>query len=183
GPLFWWCSLKFCNLQHTEKRKKQKDQKRKLCRLFVGSVEKRYWSDMTRTVVRGKASKDIKRMFETIVDAKEKCIEHLHAGVLGSEIYNFCCDIIEKAGYYTVRGGKKVEKGFIHSLGHGIGLEIHEKPVMNEFNRNPLKDHSVVSVEPGLYDPKVGGGRIEDIVEVTKNGCKNLTNMPVILEI
>jgi Xaa-Pro aminopeptidase len=82
-----------------------------------------------------------------------------------------------------LRGGKKATKGFVHSLGHGVGLEIHENPTMSEYNSEPLNEHSVVSVEPGLYDPKIGGVRIEDIVEITKKGCNNLTNMPVILEI
>ncbi len=151
--------------------------------IYPRSIEKRYWSDMTRTIVKGKASKEVKRMFESVLDAKNVCIESLRAGVLGNEVYNICCDIFEKAGYNTLRGGKKIEKGFIHSLGHGVGLEIHEKPAMNEFNRTPLEKHSVVSVEPGLYNPKIGGVRIEDIVEITSRGYNNLTEMPVELEI
>jgi len=151
--------------------------------IYPRSIEKRYWADMTRTVVRGKASNVVRRMFDVVLEAKNTCIDALRVGALGSEMYGLCCDVFEKAGYDTVRGGKKIEKGFTHSLGHGVGLEIHENPTMSEFNQNPLEEHSVVSVEPGLYDPKVGGVRIEDIVEVTKKGCKNLTEMPVVLEI
>jgi Xaa-Pro aminopeptidase len=151
--------------------------------LFPRSINRRYWADMTRTVVRGKASDAFKRMFDTVSEAKDVCIEALHAGVLGKEMYDLCCDIIEKAGYDTLRDNKKTTKGFVHSLGHGVGLEIHENPTMSEYNSELLNEHSVVSVEPGLYDPKIGGVRIEDIVEITKKGCNNLTNMPVKLEI
>lgn len=151
--------------------------------LFPRSINRRYWADMTRTVVRGKASDAVKRMFDAVSEAKDTCVEALHAGALGKEMYDLCCDVLEKAGYDTLRGGKKATKGFVHSLGHGVGLEIHENPTMSEYNSEPLNEHSVVSVEPGLYDPKIGGVRIEDIVEITKKGCNNLTNMPVILEI
>jgi Xaa-Pro aminopeptidase len=151
--------------------------------IYPRSTEQRYWADMTRTVVRGKASDDIRRMFDAVLEAKNSCVDALHAGVSGNEVYDLCCDILEKAGYDTLRGGKNVLKGFTHSLGHGVGLEIHEGPSMSEFSKEPLEEHAVVSVEPGLYDPEVGGVRIEDLVEITKKGCNNLTKMPVVLEI
>jgi Xaa-Pro aminopeptidase len=151
--------------------------------LYPRSIKKRYWADMTRTVVKGKAPDAVKRMFDSVLEAKNSCIDALRAGALGSEMYSLCCDIFEKAGFDTSRDGKKIEKGFIHSLGHGVGLEIHEDPAMSEFYKSPLEEHSVVSVEPGLYDPKVGGVRIEDIVELTENGCTNLTKLPAMLEI
>lgn len=151
--------------------------------IYPRSMRKRYWSDMTRTVVKGKASKEVKRMFEVVLEAKDASLDALHEGILGSDVFDLCCDIFEKAGYATVRGGKQIKKGFTHSLGHGVGLEIHEGPGMSEFYKFPLKAHNVVTVEPGLYDPKVGGIRIEDIVEVTKAGCNNLTNMKIQLEV
>ena len=151
--------------------------------IYPRSLRKRYWTDMTRTVVKGKASDEVKRMFDAVLEAKNACIDALHEGVLGSDMFNMCCNILEKAGYETIRSGKQIEKGFLHSLGHGVGLEIHEGPSMSEVYRFPLKEHSVVTVEPGLYDPKVGGVRIEDIVEVRRKGCNNLTKMHVQLEI
>ncbi len=151
--------------------------------LFPRNISYRYWADMTRTVVKGRASGAVKRMFEAVSEAKDTCIEALRAGVLGKEMYDLCCDVLERAGYETLRGGKKAAKGFVHSLGHGVGLEIHENPSMSEYSSEPLREHSVVSVEPGLYDPEVGGVRIEDIVEIAKRGCNNLTDMPVILEV
>ena len=146
-------------------------------------LRNRYWSDMTRTVVKGKASKTIKKMFETVLDAKTAAMDAIHAGVLGSEMQLMCFNILEKAGYDTVRGGKQITKGYTHGLGHGVGLEIHEGPRMSEFYPFPLEEHNVVTVEPGLYDPEIGGVRIEDIVEVTKKGCNNFTKMEICLEI
>lgn len=151
--------------------------------IYPRSLRRRYWTDITRTVVKGRAPNDVKRMFDAVLEAKNACIDALHEGVLGSEMFNLCCDLLERAGYPTMRGGKQIEKGFIHSLGHGVGLEIHEDPRMSEVYKFPLKEHSIVTVEPGLYDPKIGGVRIEDIVEVTKKGCNNLTKMEVQLEI
>lgn len=151
--------------------------------IYPRSTRRRYWTDMTRTVVKGKASNEVKKMFEVVLEAKNASTDALHEGVLGSDVFNLCCDIIEKAGYETVRGGKQIEKGFTHGLGHGVGLEIHEGPSLSEVYKFPLKDHNVVTVEPGLYNPKVGGVRIEDLVEVTKSGCNNLTKMKIQLEV
>jgi len=151
--------------------------------IFPQSLRKRYGTDMTRTVVKGKASKTIKKMFDAVLEARNASLDALHAGVLGSDMFNLVCDVFEKAGYETIRGGKQIEKGFIHGLGHGVGLAVHEGPGMSELFKFPLKEHTTVTVEPGLYDPKVGGVRIEDIVEVTKKSCKNLTKMPIQLEI
>jgi len=151
--------------------------------IFPQSLRKRYGTDMTRTVVKGKAPKDIKKMFETVLETRNACLDALHAGVLGSDMFNLSCDVFEKAGYETIRGGKQIQKGYTHSLGHGVGLAVHESPGMSELFKFPLREHNVVTVEPGLYDPKIGGVRIEDIVEVTKKGCNNLTKMPIQLEI
>jgi len=151
--------------------------------VFPQSLRKRYGTDMTRTLVKGKAPKEIQKMFYVVLEARNACLDALHAGVLGSDMYNLCCDVFEKAGYQTARGGKQIEKGFTHGLGHGVGLSVHEAPSMNELFKFPLKEHATVTVEPGLYDPKIGGVRIEDIAEVTRKGCRNLTKMPIQLEI
>ena len=151
--------------------------------IYPRSIRRRYWADITRTVVKGRAPDEVKRMFEAVLEAKNACLDALHEGVLGSEMFNLCCDLLERAGYPTIRRGKQIAKGFIHGLGHGVGLEIHEDPRMSEVYKFPLKEHSIVTVEPGLYDPKIGGVRIEDIVEITKKGCNNLTKMETPLEI
>lgn len=151
--------------------------------VFPKSVKKRYVSDMTRTVVKGKAPKEVKKMFETVLQARSAAMDAIKAGVLGREMQILCYDVFEKAGYQTIRGGKQINKGYIHGLGHGVGLEVHEGPGMGELSKFPLEEHNVVTVEPGLYDPKIGGVRIEDVVEVTKKGCNNLTEMEICLEV
>jgi Xaa-Pro aminopeptidase len=151
--------------------------------IFPRSIRKRYWTDMTRTVVKGRASEKVKKMFEAVLEAKNASVDALKAGVLGSDVYNVCCDVLEKTGYETTRGGKQIKRGFTHSLGHGVGLDLHEDPGLNELHKFPLKEHSIVTVEPGLYDPDVGGVRIEDIVEVKKRGCNNFTKMEIRLEV
>jgi len=150
---------------------------------YPRSIQKRYWTDMTRTVVKGRASDKLKKMFDAVSEAKNASFDAIQAGALGSHVYDVCCDVLEKAGYDTTRGGKKITKGMSHSLGHGVGLQIHESPRMSELYTSPLKAHSIVTVEPGLYDPQIGGVRLEDIIEVTKSGYNNLTKMETQLEI
>ncbi|MEJ2241100.1 MAG: Xaa-Pro peptidase family protein [Candidatus Bathyarchaeota archaeon] len=151
--------------------------------IYSQSLQKRYWTDMTRTIVKGNASNKIKNMFETIFEAKNSSLDAIKSGALGNEIYDICCDIIEKAGYETTRKEKKVNNGMNHGLGHGVGLQIHENPRMNEYSKSPLNEHVIVTVEPGLYNQHIGGVRLEDIIEITKNGYHNLTKMDTILEV
>jgi Xaa-Pro aminopeptidase len=151
--------------------------------VYPKSIRSRYYTDMTRTIVKGKAPKEVKKMFEAVLEARNAAIDAIKAGVLGSEPYNICCDVLEKAGYATTRGGKQITKGFNHGLGHGVGLQVHEGPSLNEFYKFALEEHNVVTVEPGLYDPKVGGVRIEDTVEVTRRGCSNFVKTEILLEI
>jgi Xaa-Pro aminopeptidase len=151
--------------------------------VFPKSVKARYFSDMTRTVVKGRASKEIRKMFETVLQAKNSAMDAMRAGVVGKDMQLLCFDLFEKAGYETIRGGKQTTKGYTHGLGHGVGLEIHEGPGMGELSTHPLCEHNIITIEPGLYDPRIGGVRIEDIVEVTSEGCRNLTEMEICLEI
>jgi len=151
--------------------------------IYPRSIQKRYWTDMTRTIVKGRASDKLKKMFDAVFEARNASLDAIQAGALGSHVYDVCCDVLEKAGYETTRGGKKITKGMPHSLGHGVGLQIHESPRMSELYTSPLKAHSIVTVEPGLYDPQIGGVRLEDIIEVTKSAYNNLTRMETQLEI
>lgn len=138
------------------------------------SKKERYYSDMTRTVMRGKPSKEIKEMYSAVLEAQNGAIAKIKAGVTGSEIHNIVCDLFEEKGYKTSRGKNGLTEGFIHSTGHGVGLDIHEGPNLSE-NGQELKAGAVVTVEPGLYYKKIGGVRLEDVVLVTRSGCKNLT--------
>jgi Xaa-Pro aminopeptidase len=151
--------------------------------IYPRSIQKRYWTDMTRTIVKGKASNHFKKMFEAVSEAKSASLDAIQVGETGSHVYDVCCDVLEKAGYETTRGGKRITRGMTHGLGHGVGLQIHESPRMGELSTSLLQQHNVVTVEPGLYDPKIGGVRLEDLIEVTKTGYRNLTKMETQLEI
>ncbi|MCZ7394126.1 MAG: Xaa-Pro peptidase family protein [Candidatus Methanoperedens sp.] len=139
------------------------------------SKKERYYSDMTRTVMRGEPSEELKNMYLAVRDSQAAAIAKIKAGISGSEIHGIVCDLLEERGYETARGKSgEFTEGFIHSTGHGVGLDIHEAPSLSE-NGKELKAGAVVTVEPGLYYRKIGGVRLEDVVLVTKSGCKNLT--------
>ena len=139
------------------------------------SRKERYYSDMTRTVMHGTPSEELKSMYSAVLDSQEAALNKIKAGVTGAEIHNIVCDVLEERGYETSRGKSgEFTEGFIHSTGHGVGLDIHEGPSLSE-NGKELKAGCVVTVEPGLYYKKIGGVRLEDVVVVTHSGCKNLT--------
>ncbi|MHC1755995.1 MAG: M24 family metallopeptidase [Methanosarcina sp.] len=142
--------------------------------IFPRSKKKRYFADMTRTVLRGEASEKLKAMYETVLAAQEKALGMVKPGVAASEIHNAVCDLFEARGYHTYRSGSKA--GFTHSTGHGVGLDIHELPGVGE-NGALLEAGNVITIEPGLYYPGIGGIRLEDMVLVTEKGCENLTRL------
>ncbi|RCV64530.1 Xaa-Pro aminopeptidase [Methanophagales archaeon] len=134
----------------------------------------RYFADMTRTVVKGEPGNEIKEMFDAVKQAQEAALALVEEGVRCREVHNLVCDIFDGRGYETIR--KRSKKGFIHNTGHGVGLDIHEKPYVGD-NDYELREGNVITIEPGLYDPEVGGVRLEDMVLVLKNGCENLTKL------
>jgi Xaa-Pro aminopeptidase len=140
-----------------------------------------YYGDLTRTVVKGKADAATQRAFEAVIEAQRLACELIRPGEDGSEIHKRIGRFFEAAGYPVLRTEKRRE-GFFHGTGHGLGLELHETP---ELGRIPglLRAGQVITVEPGLYYPRLGGIRIEDVVEVTRNGCRKLSHFPVFLEI
>jgi Xaa-Pro aminopeptidase len=142
--------------------------------IFPRSKKKRYFADMTRTVLHGEASEELKEMYKAVLAAQEKGLEMVKPGVSSSDVHNAVCDVFEKRGYDTYRSGSKV--GFIHSTGHGVGLDIHELPGVGE-SGDLLEKGNVITIEPGLYYPETGGIRLEDMVLVTENGYENLTGL------
>jgi Xaa-Pro aminopeptidase len=150
--------------------------------VFPRSKETKYHADMTRTFVKGDASPELRHRFEVTDAARRAALDAVEPGVTGEAVHDVVCDVYEEAGYPTLRSDPETEVGFIHSTGHGVGLDVHELPRVSP-DGGELQPGHVVTIEPGLYDPSVGGVRIEDLVVVTENGHENLTDYPVELEL
>lgn len=128
-----------------------------------------YCSDMTRTVVLGKASDKQKEIYGIVLEAQTAALEQIRAGKTGAEIDKVARDIIAEAGYGDCFG---------HGLGHSTGLFIHEEPRLSPKCHTVLQEQVTMTVEPGIYVPEFGGVRIEDLVVITEKGCRNLTHSP-----
>ena len=144
------------------------------------------WSDMTRTFVAGAdPAEDIAAWHELSLTALDRALAGCAAGVTGRELFDAACDVFEAAGEPTQRTkpeGEPLRDGFFHSLGHGVGLEIHEEPALGRTGGDPLVPGDVVAIEPGCYRNGYGGVRLEDLVLVTEDGCERLTDFPYGLE-
>ncbi len=138
-----------------------------------------YHSDFTRTVMI-QENHEIEEMLDACVEAKNRAIEMIKDGVSGEEVHFLVCDVLESHGYTTLR--QKAKEGFIHSTGHGVGLEVHERPRIYERGEE-LKTGMVITLEPGLYYEGVGGVRVEDTVVVRKSGCEVLTQFEDIVRL
>ncbi len=137
--------------------------------LDFGCCYEGYCSDMTRTVVLGKANDRQKEIYRIVLESQAAGLAAVRAGISGSVADKRAREVIERAGYGHCFG---------HSLGHSVGLKIHEKPTLSSKEISILEPGMVVTVEPGIYVPGFGGVRIEDMVVVTENGCRNLTHSP-----
>jgi len=144
--------------------------------VFPRSATSRYFADMSRTIVRGAPTPDLKRLYQTVKDAQEEAIEKVKDGADGMKIHQGICARFDKAGYKTGLVNGRMQ-GYFHGTGHGVGLDIHEAPRISRTG-SLLQEGHVVTVEPGLYYPGLGAVRIEDMVLVTKDGCRNLTDFP-----
>ncbi|MFO7967301.1 MAG: Xaa-Pro peptidase family protein [Archaeoglobaceae archaeon] len=142
--------------------------------VFPQSKKTNYFSDFTRTVVL-KRQDEIEDMLDAVIEAKEAGISMVRDGVRANEVHDKVCDILEDRGYHALRGESR--EGFIHSTGHGVGLEVHEKPSIYT-REEPLESGMVATIEPGLYYKDIGGVRVEDTVVVRKNDCEVLTKYP-----
>ena len=131
-----------------------------------GCVYNGYCSDMTRTVVIGKASEKQKEVYDIVLKAQQHAINNICAGTSGCDADAYARDIIEEAGYADCFG---------HGLGHGVGLFIHEEPRLSKKSEEILVPGNVVTVEPGIYIPGEFGVRIEDIIVIRDSGIENLT--------
>lgn len=136
--------------------------------LDLGVMVDGYASDMTRTFVVGRASERQRKVYEIVLEAQQAALAAIRAGRTGREIDAVARDVIRAAGY---------GEHFGHGLGHGIGLNIHEGPRLAPSSEHVLEPGMVVTVEPGIYLPGEGGVRIEDVVVVEADGCRNLTSV------
>ncbi len=151
-------------------------------------AESGYWYDLTRTFVIGRADAKSKQLFETVSAAQHASLDVLRAGVTGEDAMRTACDMVERGGYRTIRQvyegkAKNLNSGFNHSLGHGVGLTIGERPYLAFLSRDPLRSGHVVTVEPGVYLSGYGGVRIEDTVLITPKGFENLAKVENELEL
>ena len=142
------------------------------------------WADMTRTFVVGEPTAenarliaDQERLVRTALDQARAAVR---PGVTGRELHEATCELFEAAGWATQRTGGG-EEGFQFALGHGVGLEVHEAPGLGFSGREPFVAGDVVAVEPGLWDKRIGGVRLEDLLLVTEDGCETLTASPYTL--
>jgi len=140
------------------------------------------WADMTRTFVRGAVSPEVAKLRDVVREALEAVRLATRPGVTGKELYELAADVVEAAGYPTQRTaepGETLTQGFYFSLGHGVGLELHEEPSLGLSGSEPLVPGDVIAVEPGIEGlPGIGGVRYEDLLLVTDDGCETLTDYP-----
>ncbi len=159
-----------------------------VCDIFPRHRASGYFSDMTRTYVKGKPSPEIEKMHQAVLKAQKAAFGKIRSGAKAKDIFDAAARAISDLGY-LIPSDKKLslsdhsnpqpeKPALIHGLGHGVGLDIHEKPSLKADSEDILQAGNVITVEPGLYYPEVGGVRIEDMVLVTKTGCQNLTNYP-----
>lgn len=147
--------------------------------IFPRDAASGYYGDMTRTVVRGRASEEQRRLWETVRKGQAMALKKMKPGVDGLALHNEIKQFFTDEGFPTeVRDGRQV--GFFHGTGHGLGLEIHEFP---RFQKTVFKKGQVLTVEPGLYYPGIGGVRLEDVAALTATGIRVLSRFEKRLEI
>ena len=143
--------------------------------IFPRHKTSNYHADMTRTFCRDNPGETVREWYERTREAKAAALAAVEPGATGAEVHAAACEVYEDAGLPTLRADPTTETGFIHSTGHGVGLAVHEQPGVGP-GSGELEPGHVITIEPGLYDPAVGGVRIEDLVVVTEDGHENLTS-------
>ena len=143
--------------------------------IFPRVVKTGYFGDMTRTYLRGRAGDVHRRLVGAVQDAQRIALQNIRAGEDGRAIHERVVQYFASAGFETKRT-KAGSVGFFHGTGHGLGLAVHEPPRLGGSTSMPLKRGTVVTVEPGLYYPGIGGCRIEDVVQVMASSAKMLSS-------
>jgi Xaa-Pro aminopeptidase len=138
--------------------------------IFPRLIESGYYGDMTRTFLKGQPSETQIKMYDAVKTVQSRAISLMHEGKNAKEIHEDNVKMFTELGYPSTDS-----TGFFHGTGHGVGLELHENPSIGRRDHR-LQSGEVVTVEPGLYYPEIGGVRIEDVVTVTDNGAELLSN-------
>jgi Xaa-Pro aminopeptidase len=148
--------------------------------LWPKDAETACYADMTRSFCIGEIPDELQQYHRVAKESLDKSLAALKSGVKGSEVNKISCEPFHTAGYKTMLNkepGEVIETGYFHSLGHGVGLEVHEQPSLSRLGEELLAG-DVVTIEPGMYRRGWGGCRLEDLVLVTENGAENLTKYP-----
>lgn len=141
--------------------------------IFPQNMEHGYWGDLTRTVMKGAASGKLKKMYNAVKAAQTAALHHVKPGVKCSTVNQAVVNEYSKRGFSTELLDGRME-GFIHSTGHGVGLQIHERPSVSAMSEERLRAGNIITIEPGLYYSDIGGIRIEDTIEVVPGGWRYL---------
>ena len=149
--------------------------------VFPKDEQTGYYADISRTIVKGKASAQLKKMYRAVESAQNIAFKSARNGAKGNVIHSKIVKHLRSLGFKTGKSKGKM-RGFFHGTGHGVGLDVHEPPRISKA-KCTLKTGNVVTVEPGLYYPGIGGVRLEDMILITDNGCVNLTKSPKVLEV
>ena len=150
--------------------------------IFPRSGKTGYWGDITRTVCRGPAPAALKKQYNAVKAAQAAQLKSVKPGIWMDSIHKIGADLMGTRGFKT-EILNDTPQGFIHGTGHGVGLEIHEAPRVSPANHQKLRAGHIITIEPGLYYPEIGGVRIEDTIAVTKDGVKMLASCIKQLEI
>jgi Xaa-Pro aminopeptidase len=154
--------------------------------LFPRDRESACYSDFTRTFSVGPPSDELAEYHRLAKEALDMAVAAVKPGVKGSDIHRQVCDFFHEHGHKTQlhkAEGEALEDGYFHATGHGVGLEVHERPGVGRIESEPLVEGDVIALEPGLYRKGYGGVRLEDLVLVTADGCEVLTQYPYDFEI
>ena len=150
--------------------------------VFPRSQRNGYWGDITRTIVRGQANEKIRALYRCVAEAQALALKQARPGTSTQQLHQSVRNFFDSKGFPTGTQRGQMQ-GFFHGVGHGVGLEIHEPPHIGSRTDSILRAGHVVTIEPGLYYPQVGGVRIEDLILITPQSYRNLTRFPKVLEI
>ena len=145
---------------------------------FPRNTESGYWFDMTRTVCKGEPKKALQKLWNTVKEAQDASLKLIKPGIKTGTLHAAVEKVFAKRGYKTTE-----RAGYLHSTGHGVGLDIHEAPSLSKGGKEVLRKGNVITIEPGLYYRKLGGVRLENTVLVTATGYKDLTCMGRVLRL